>query len=162
MSTTMYRPVSTSPATTPFPGQAVAPTKKPTGWIIATITAACLALVGVMAAMFMAFAPTQIPTPGGSANSAVVVHHSSGHPHTHHVTPVNPNPPSDSIKLEQQELGDLNYYNGPINGYYTQATINAVKYLQRDAGLPQTGQMNAATQAALTKMLTNGNNQMAG
>lgn len=41
-------------------------------------------------------------------------------------------------------------------------TIQAIKYLQRDAGLPQTGQMNAATVAALHNFLIHGNNQMAG
>jgi len=34
--------------------------------------------------------------------------------------------------------------------------------IQRDAGLPQTGQMNAATQAALANFLAHGNNQMGG
>jgi hypothetical protein len=37
-----------------------------------------------------------------------------------------------------------------------------IKYLQRDAGLPQTGQMNATTQAALARFLAHGNNQMGG
>jgi peptidoglycan hydrolase-like protein with peptidoglycan-binding domain len=41
-------------------------------------------------------------------------------------------------------------------------TIAAIKDLQRQAGLPQTGQMNAATQAALANYLAHGNNQMGG
>jgi peptidoglycan hydrolase-like protein with peptidoglycan-binding domain len=41
-------------------------------------------------------------------------------------------------------------------------TIAAVKDLQRQAGLPQTGTMNSATQAALAGYLAHGNNQMAG
>ena len=41
-------------------------------------------------------------------------------------------------------------------------TTQAITYLQRQAGLPQTGQMNAATQAALNNYLIHGNNQMAG
>ena len=41
-------------------------------------------------------------------------------------------------------------------------TIAAVKDLQRQAGLPQTGTMNPATQAALARYLAHGNNQMAG
>jgi hypothetical protein len=39
-------------------------------------------------------------------------------------------------------------------------TEQAITYLQRDAGLPQTGTMNAATTAALAHFLATGNNQM--
>lgn len=59
-------------------------------------------------------------------------------------------------------LGQLNYYEGPDDGIMGPQTIQAITYLQRDAGLPQTGQMNAATQAALAHFLAHGNNQMAG
>ena len=38
----------------------------------------------------------------------------------------------------------------------------AIQDLQRQAGLPQTGKMNAATQAALANYLAHGNNQMGG
>jgi peptidoglycan hydrolase-like protein with peptidoglycan-binding domain len=65
------------------------------------------------------------------------------------------------VKL-QQELGQLNYYEGSDDGIMGPQTIQAITYLQRDAGLPQTGQMNAATQAALAHFLAHGNNQMAG
>jgi peptidoglycan hydrolase-like protein with peptidoglycan-binding domain len=41
-------------------------------------------------------------------------------------------------------------------------TAAAIKDLQRQAGLPQTGTMTAATQAALDNYLVHGNNQMAG
>ena len=41
-------------------------------------------------------------------------------------------------------------------------TVQAITYLQRDAHLPQTGTMNAATQAALQHLLATGNNQMGG
>jgi peptidoglycan hydrolase-like protein with peptidoglycan-binding domain len=41
-------------------------------------------------------------------------------------------------------------------------TTAAIKDLQRQANLPQTGTMNAATQAALDNYLAHGNNQMAG
>ena len=34
-----------------------------------------------------------------------------------------------------------------------------ITYLQADAGLPQTGRMDAATQAAMQNVLTNGSNQ---
>jgi peptidoglycan hydrolase-like protein with peptidoglycan-binding domain len=170
MSTTTYRPVPSAQAPVP----AAAPAKKKgknTGWIVATITAASLALLGMIAAIMLAFMPVTAPAPVVPADhTAVIVHHKTSkhtvvtpaHHSTTPVTPVTPVAPSDSIKLEQQQLGDLNYYEGPVNGYYTPATIDAVKCLQRDAGLPQTGQMDSATQAAMTTMLINGNNQMAG
>jgi hypothetical protein len=79
-------------------------------------------------------------------------------------TPVKPAPikPSAGVKTLQQELGQLNYYEGPIDGIAGTQTSQAIQYLQRDAGLPQTGQMNAATEAALHNFLIHGNNQMAG
>jgi peptidoglycan hydrolase-like protein with peptidoglycan-binding domain len=74
-------------------------------------------------------------------------------------TPSTPQP-SASVKTLQQELADLNYYNGSIDGLYGPQTSAAISYLQRDAGLPQTGQMNAATQSALEHFLAHGNSQM--
>jgi peptidoglycan hydrolase-like protein with peptidoglycan-binding domain len=62
----------------------------------------------------------------------------------------------------QRELGQLNYYEGPVDGLMGPQTIAAIKDLQRQAGLPQTGVMNAATQAALANYLAHGNNQMGG
>ena len=76
---------------------------------------------------------------------------------SHPVTPVKP---SAAVVKLQQELGQLNYYNGPDDGIMGPQTIQAITYLQRDAHLPQTGQMNAATQAALAHFLAHGNNQM--
>jgi peptidoglycan hydrolase-like protein with peptidoglycan-binding domain len=79
--------------------------------------------------------------------------------------PADPQPaptPSATITTLQQELGQLNYYEGPITGITNTQTTQAITYLQRDAGLPQTGVMNAATQAALHNFLIHGNNQMAG
>ena len=66
------------------------------------------------------------------------------------------------MKKLQQELGQLNYYEGSVDGIMGPQTIAAIKDLQRQANLPQTGTMNAATQAALANYLANGNNQMAG
>jgi len=76
------------------------------------------------------------------------------------VTPVHPVQPSAAVVKLQQELGQLNYYEGQDDGIMGPQTIQAITYLQRDAGLPQTGQMNAATQAALAHFLAHGNNQM--
>ena len=69
---------------------------------------------------------------------------------------------SATVATLQRQLAQLNYYEGPVNGMAGAQTTQAITYLQRDAGLPQTGQMNAATQAALHNYLIHGNNQMAG
>jgi peptidoglycan hydrolase-like protein with peptidoglycan-binding domain len=69
---------------------------------------------------------------------------------------------SATVASLQKQLAQLNYYDGPINGVAGTQTTQAITYLQRDAGLPQTGQMNSATQAALNNFLVHGNNQMAG
>ena len=71
-------------------------------------------------------------------------------------------PPSAAVKQLQQQLGQLNYYEGPVDGYMGPQTVAAIQDLQRQAGLPQTGTMNAATQKALDNYLVHGNNQMAG
>jgi peptidoglycan hydrolase-like protein with peptidoglycan-binding domain len=76
---------------------------------------------------------------------------------SHPVTPVQP-----SASVMQLQLGQLNYYEGPVDGLMGPQTIAAVQDLQRQAGLPQTGQMNAATQAALANYLAHGNNQIGG
>ena len=78
---------------------------------------------------------------------------------SHPVTPVQP---SAAVLQLQRELGQLNYYEGSVDGVMGPQTIAAIKDLQRQAGLPQTGQMNAATQAALANYLAHGNNQMGG
>jgi hypothetical protein len=92
--------------------------------------------------------PTPTPTPTHTVTPA---------------TPVTPKPvPSAAVETLQKQLGQLNYYEGPVDGLMGPQTIAAITYLQRDAGLPQTGTMNAATQAALQNFLVNGNNQMAG
>ena len=71
-------------------------------------------------------------------------------------------PPSAAVKTLQQQLGQLNYYEGPVDGIMGPQTTAAIKDLQRQAGLPQTGTMTPATQTALTHYLAHGNNQMAG
>jgi hypothetical protein len=92
--------------------------------------------------------PAQPTTPANTANPA---------------QPTTPaTPPSASVKKLQQELGQLNYYEGPVDGYMGPQTTAAIKDLQRQAGLPQTGTMNAATQKALDNYLAHGNNQMGG
>jgi Putative peptidoglycan binding domain len=100
---------------------------------------------------------TQAPAANGTSTSTSV----PANPTTP-VTPAHPVQPSAAVVKLQQELGQLNYYEGPDDGIMGPQTIQAIKYLQRDAHLPQTGQMNAATQAALANFLAHGNNQMGG
>jgi Putative peptidoglycan binding domain len=97
-----------------------------------------------------------VPT-GGSAVPAAPAHHV--HPPT---PPAPPKPPAPSAAIStlQRELGQLNYYEGPVTGIMNAQTTQAITYLQRDAGLPQTGTMNAATEQALVQFLAHGNNQM--
>jgi hypothetical protein len=83
----------------------------------------------------------------------------------HHVVPAPPAPPkppapSAAVSTLQRELGQLNYYEGPVTGVMNSQTTQAITYLQRDAHLPQTGTMNAATEQAMVQFLAHGNNQM--
>jgi Putative peptidoglycan binding domain len=119
-------------------------------------TAVVAALVALAMAVSHSHSGTA-PASGGTSTSTSV----PAQPTTpnHPVTPVTP---SASVMKLQQELGQLNYYEGPDDGIMGPQTIAAIKYLQRDAHLPQTGVMDAATQAALANFLAHGNNQMGG
>jgi peptidoglycan hydrolase-like protein with peptidoglycan-binding domain len=75
-------------------------------------------------------------------------------------TPAPQPQPVSSVQVLQQELGRLNYYEGPVDGTLNPQTVAAITYLQRDAHLPQTGQLNTATATALANFLAHGNNQM--
>lgn len=123
-------------------------------WILVIGTAAVVTLVALALALSHSHsspAPTTSDTPNSTSAPAQPTTPSS---------PVHPvQPPAAVVKL-QQELGQLNYYEGPDDGIMGPQTIQAITYLQRDAHLPQTGQMNAATQAALANFLAHGNNQM--
>jgi hypothetical protein len=102
---------------------------------------------------------TSTSAPANPANPANPATPSNPDTPSHPVTPVQP---SASVMQLQRQLGQLNYYEGPVDGLMGPQTIAAVQDLQRQAGLPQTGQMNAATQAALANYLAHGNNQMGG
>jgi peptidoglycan hydrolase-like protein with peptidoglycan-binding domain len=103
---------------------------------------------------------TDSPTAGTPAISTSTGHHpTGGSSDSGHNTPA---APSAAIETLQKELGQLNYYEGPVTGVMNTQTTQAIEYLQRDAHLPQTGQLNAAARAALANFLANGNNQMAG
>jgi branched-chain amino acid transport system substrate-binding protein len=49
----------------------------------------------------------------------------------------------------QQLLTDLGFYSGPIDGIYSAAVADAVRALQAELGVPQTGIMDAATLRAI-------------
>ncbi len=134
--------------------------------VIGTVVAAALVVVAV--AMLQGHSSAAPATTGPSTStSAAASPTTPGTPTTpaspvtpsHPVTPVQP---SAAVMQLQRELGQLNYYEGPVDGVMGPQTIAAIKDLQRQAGLPQTGQMNAATQAALANFLAHGNSQMGG
>jgi len=134
-------------------------------WNVGTTVA--VALIALAAASLSHSHSSQAPAPAGTPTSTAAPAQpttpaqpiSPAQPTTP-VTPVHPVQPSASVVKLQQELGQLNYYEGPDDGIMGPQTTQAITYLQRDAGLPQTGQMNPATQAALARFLVHGNNQM--
>jgi peptidoglycan hydrolase-like protein with peptidoglycan-binding domain len=151
---------------------------------IAITLGAALAAAGLTAGVFagLGFFDSTPAQPAAAPSSSVITVVPAGHSGGHAIAPANggnsanggngggghvtpPTPPvqpSQAIETLQQELGQLNYYEGPDTGIMNTQTTQAITYLQRDAHLPQTGTMNAATQAALTQMLATGNNHMAG
>ena len=130
----------------PYPSQRAPRPQNNTPWTriwgitIGVIIAAALAILATISLTHTTTTPT---TPATSTSAPAT-------------------PPSASVKQLQQQLGQLNYYEGPIDGYMGPQTIAAIKDLQAQAGLPQTGTMNPATQNALNNYLKNGNNQMGG
>jgi len=132
-------------------------------WIVVIATAAVAGIVALAMTLSHSHsgqAPAASSTPTSTSAPASQVSPASPATPSQPVTP--PVKPSAAVVKLQQELGQLNYYEGPDDGIMGPQTIEAIKYLQRDAHLPQTGQMNAATQAALANFLAHGNNQMAG
>ena len=126
--------------------------------VIGTAVAVALIAVAVVTLSHSNSGQSQAPSGTPASTSAPAQPTSPAQP----TTPVTPVHPSAAVVKLQQELGQLNYYEGPVDGIMGPETIQAITYLQRDAHLPQTGQMNAATQAALANFLAHGNNQMAG
>ena len=55
----------------------------------------------------------------------------------------------DYTKALQQDLADAGYFDGEVDGVYGPETVDAVQALQKANGLPQTGTMDKATEAAL-------------
>jgi len=155
MSTQFYTPDQQTPYR-PAP-QGNGPSRFRTWALVvgAAVAAAIIALAAVLAFSHSSAAPAAAP----SASTSVPAGGNTPVTPVHPVTPVQP---SAAVMQLQRELGQLNYYEGPVDGLMGPQTIAAIKDLQRQAGLPQTGVMNAATQAALANYLAHGNNQMGG
>jgi len=140
-----------------------------TSWVLALVAAACLASGTALAASLGGFESSSaaaqlrpvpvVPATPTPSHSAITPTPSPSHSVVPTPKPT-PSKPSEAIKLLQRELGQLNYYEGAVTGYNTPATVAAVKDLQRDAQLPRTGALDAATEAALINFLVNGNSQM--
>ena len=120
-----------------------------TGRIVAISAATALAVAAVLGTVVVMVGRDASATPSSSSSS------STGGTN-------NKVEPSNAVKTIQAELAQLNFYDGPINGYDTPQTVAAVKDLQRQAGLPQKGHMDTQTRAALVKYLEQGDNVMNG
>jgi hypothetical protein len=139
-------------------------------WAIAIGSIIAAALVALAAVgLFHHTTTTHTATPAASTSAPASTGTSTGTGTGTSTSPAQPTTPaspavvpSASVKKLQQELGQLNYYEGPVDGIMGAQTTAAIKDLQRQANLPQTGTMNSATQKALDNYLVHGNNQMAG
>jgi Putative peptidoglycan binding domain len=140
--------------------------------VVAATAVGVVGILGAATAMLLVFAgPASahhavIPTPTPSSTSSGSSTTPPVTPPARPTTPSGPSSvpvaPSASVEILQRDLGQLNYYEGPVNGVMTPSTIQSIKYLQRDAHLAQTGEINQTTSQALQRMLIDGNNQMAG
>jgi hypothetical protein len=127
-------------------------------WAIGIGTIIAAALVALVAVALINHSHTAAP---GTSTSAPASTNANTAPTEAPSTSPAATSPASVQKL-QQELSQLNYYQGTDDGIMGPQTTAAIKDLQRQAGLPQTGSMNAATQKALDNYLVHGNNQMAG
>ena len=131
--------------------------------VIGTVIAAALIVLAAVGLTHTTSASTPAPAASTSVPAANPAQPTSPAQNVNPAQPATPAvTPSASVKKLQQELGQLNYYEGPVDGLMGPQTVAAIQDLQRQAGLPQTGTMNAATQKALDNYLAHGNNQMGG
>jgi hypothetical protein len=136
------------------------------------ITALAIGAVAAAALIILAISgltrshPAQAPAPAAGTSQPAQPSANPAQPAAPSANPAQPTtpavPPSAAVKTLQQQLGQLNYYEGPVDGIMGPQTTAAITDLQRQAGLPQTGTMTPATQTALARYLAHGNNQMAG
>jgi hypothetical protein len=144
-------------------------TRRSPALIIGASILCALGVAGAVTAMIFAFAG-----PASAHKTPVTPSHHAAAPLTP-VTPVTPSTPHPhtnpaapialtvaEVDTLQRQLGQLNYYEGPVNGELDAQTVQSLKYLQRDADLPQNGVFDRATYLALQHLLATGNNQMAG
>ena len=131
--------------------------------VIGTVIAAALIVLAAVGLTHITSTRTPAPAASTSVPAANPAQPTSPAQNVNPAQPTTPAvTPSASVKKLQQELGQLNYYEGPVDGLMGPQTVAAIQDLQRQAGLPQTGTMNAATQKALDNYLAHGNNQMGG
>ena len=131
--------------------------------VIGTVIAAALIVLAAVGLTHTTSTSTPAPAASTSAPAANPAQPTSPAQTVNPAQPTTPAvTPSASVKKLQQELGQLNYYEGPVDGLMGPQTTAAIQDLQRQAGLPQTGAINAATQKALDNYLAHGNNQMGG
>jgi hypothetical protein len=71
-------------------------------------------------------------------------------------------PSGAAVTALQKDLGQLNYYEGPVNGVYSSALTAAIQDFQRANGLTVDGVAGAQTMALIQKQLVTGDNQMGG
>jgi Putative peptidoglycan binding domain len=108
--------------------------------VVAVFVVAVVAIVAIAGFAFGRHADAQ-SAPAPTAHTAVVIHHLPAH--------------STSAVTLQEQLAQLRLYNGAIDGIIGPETRAAISSVQREAGLPQTGRMNAATHNALDYYLAN-------
>jgi hypothetical protein len=171
MSTQYYNdsPATSQPDTShraPRPGNQGPSWYRIWAMIIGAVIAAALIVVAAASLTHHNAATSSSPAASSSASAPAPAPSGATPPSANPAQPTTPASPavvpSASVKKLQQELGQLNYYEGAVDGVMGPQTTAAIKDLQRQASLPQTGTMNAATQAALANFLAHGNNQMAG
>jgi peptidoglycan hydrolase-like protein with peptidoglycan-binding domain len=146
-------------------------TRNPRTMVIGAAVLCALGIVGITSAIILAATSTHTSAHAAPAQPAATVPVTPAQ-HSTPITPAAPvtppphsNPadvPSASVASLQRQLGQLNYYEGADNGIMNHQTVQAIDYLQREAGLPRTGSMNPATDTALIHELASGNSQMGG
>ncbi|HEY5848855.1 MAG TPA: peptidoglycan-binding domain-containing protein [Microlunatus sp.] len=121
-------------------------TQKPMAGIIAAIIVGVLAIGGVAAALVVMLGPVSASATSSSQGDSrrVVVQ------------------PSAVVKHAQEQLAQLDYYTGPIDGYLNGETGQAIIDLQRFAYLPETGQLDHGTRVALEELVQQGNSRTQG
>ena len=130
--------------------------------VIGTVIAAALIVLAAVGLTHITSTSTPAPAASTSVPAANPAQPTSPAQNVNPAQPTTPAVPPASVKKLQQELGQLNYYEGTVNGVMGPQTTAAIKDLQRQACPWQNGAVNAATQKALDNYLAHGNNQMGG